>query len=750
MKLFHVFVVWIIAATNAVSQELNFPAAATQSESGLTAYMPELAKQVIALHTAATTEQQLLEMYRVQIIAGEFNGAQQTILDIEKIYQTSLPARSTAMLTPDRIFALALIEQARTGINLSESIANAFRATFSQLDNKQAFDAAYWLWAPLSRLHDRMMETVSQQNNSGHIELSRAIELVQQYELYIEYQQLLPLVDDLIAADDHNRYDIKDIIIPTSQGGQLSAIVVRDKKVTVPQPATVNFTLYSNLVNNLREAKDAAVHGYVGVVVDARGKRLGTGNICPWECEAQDTYNAIDWISKQTWSNGKVGMYGHSYSGFASWAAVKHVHPALMTIVPTSASNPAWVLPMQNNVFQNANYQWAFHVMHNKYTDESVYADNQRWDSLFKRWYERGERYRNIDKLDNEPNALLQRQLQHPNYDAYWQSMTPYAKEYANIRIPILQITGYFDPAQVAALHYLREHYRYNPKAEHYLVIGPYDHIGAKQGYKPDYVNGYHIDPAAQFDTPELVFQWMDYVMRGGEKPRLLKDKINYEVMGANTWNHAPLIKAMSKRTRTLYLSNQTSADKHLLSEHKPPKSAFIEQVIDFADRTTTNNLYPSAVLAKDIAINNALAFISEPLDKPMSISGNVTGLLRTVINKRDMDITMACYEIMSDGQAFNLSYYLGRASYARDMRSRKLLNPGKLESIPIDTMMLVNRQLTKGSRLLVLLTINKNPYAQINYGTGKDVSDESIADATTPLRVQWRNDSYIQFPMAQ
>ena len=47
----------------------------------------------------------------------------------------------------------------------------------------------------------------------------------------------------------------------------------------------------------------------------------------------------------------------------------------------------------------------------------------------------------------------------------------------------------------------------------------------------------------------------------------------------------------------------------------------------------------------------------------------------------------------------------------------------------------------------MILLNINKSPYEQINYGTGKDVSDESIGDATTPLKVRWYNDSYIKVP---
>lgn len=105
-------------------------------------------------------------------------------------------------------------------------------------------------------------------------------------------------------------------------------------------------------------------------------------------------------------------------------------------------------------------------------------------------------------------------------------------------------------------------------------------------------------------------------------------------------------------------------------------------------------------------------------------------------------------YEVMPSGKYFHLSYFIGRASYARDMSVRKLLTPGSVESIPFERVRMVSCQLSKGSRLLVVLSIYKNSFAQINYGTGKDVSDESIADATIPLQIKWYNDSYVKVPI--
>jgi uncharacterized protein len=57
------------------------------------------------------------------------------------------------------------------------------------------------------------------------------------------------------------------------------------------------------------------------------------------------------------------------------------------------------------------------------------------------------------------------------------------------------------------------------------------------------------------------------------------------------------------------------------------------------------------------------------------------------------------------------------------------LLVPGQATRIPFTTVV-VARMLEAGSRLLVLLDVNKNHFAQVNYGSGKDVSDESVGDA--------------------
>jgi hypothetical protein len=85
-------------------------------------------------------------------------------------------------------------------------------------------------------------------------------------------------------------------------------------------------------------------------------------------------------------------------------------------------------------------------------------------------------------------------------------------------------------------------------------------------------------------------------------------------------------------------------------------------------------------------------------------------------------------------------------------MRSRltrwscSLSVPRRLE---FQASLLMSREPHKGSRLIVLLQAIKTPLAQINYGTGKDVSDETIGDAGKPLTIEWLGDSFIDIPTA-
>ncbi len=122
--------------------------------------------------------------------------------------------------------------------------------------------------------------------------------------------------------------------------------------------------------------------------------------------------------------------------------------------------------------------------------------------------------------------------------------------------------------------------------------------------------------------------------------------------------------------------------------------------------------IIPFPIIKEELDRSNCIYFISKQFDKPVSVNGIFSGDLKATINKKDMDICVVLYEVMPDGKYFELSYFLGRASYARDMSKRVPLHPGKGEEIPFSRTRLVSRQLSKGSRLLVVLNVDKNDFA--------------------------------------
>ena len=101
-------------------------------------------------------------------------------------------------------------------------------------------------------------------------------------------------------------------------------------------------------------------------------------------------------------------------------------------------------------------------------------------------------------------------------------------------------------------------------------------------------------------------------------------------------------------------------------------------------------------------------------------------------------------YQQLPDGQYFPLASSIFRASYLKDRSHRHLLTPGEKTRLSFTTEQMSSRQLEAGSRIVFVLGVVKQPEFQINYGTGKDVSDESVNDAKEPLQVKWSNASFI------
>jgi len=527
----------------------------------------------------------------------------------------------------------------------------------------------------------------------------------------------------LIAEDDNRRYIIERNV---QVQNACAAIMVRPRAATGKLPTLLQFSIYNP---SMSEARRTASNGYVGVEAEPRGKQCAPGDPVPYENDGADAAAVIDWIAAQPWSDGRVGMYGGSYNGGTQWAAAKRMPKALEAIMPQAPVAPGIDVPMEGNVMWTFVYPWTFYTTNGKANDNATYNDRARWQRLDHDWYVSGRAFRDHDKIDGTPNPFFDRWLDHPSYDAYWQAMIPYRDDFSKINIPVLQTAGYYFGGPGAAVYYFREHHKYNPRAEHYLVIGPYDHFRAQSGPDTNVIANYHLDSAAMIDMRELRYQWFNYIFKGAPKPALLRSTVNYEVMGANIWKHAPTIAEMAEGKRRIYLTATT-------------------QTVDLADRSDVDRVSPGGgIIDTVIDTWNSVKTVSKPFAKPTEVSGLFSGSLDFIANKRDFDFQVQLYELTPKGEYLQLAPFWSRASYVGDLSQRRLLTPGQRQRLDFTSVRLMSRLCQAGSRIVIVLSIIKQPGQQINYGTGKDVNDETIADGKEPLRIQWFGDSFIDVP---
>ena len=652
------------------------------------------------------------------------------------------------------LYARSELSANKAQTSFQAAYRNTFHVLIEPLDNRTSAMVVNSLsFDNLSQANQALQQDLEQLQGKNAASLAEGLKLISDYNEREVYRRLGSTSAALIAEDDARRYTIqRDVAVALPDGAGICATIARPKGAD-KLPALLQFTIYNDPGLLFRDARRSASNGYAGVVGLTRGKGCSPGDIVPYEHDGADAAVLVDWIAAQPWSDGKVGMFGGSYSGFTPWAAAKHQPKALKAIMVGAANGPGIDSPKEGNVFWNFPYPWPFYTTTNKTLNNETYYDTARWKKLDHDWYVSGRPYRELEQIDGTPNPIFDRWISHPDYDAYWQSLIPYREEFSRIAIPVLQTAGYYYGGPGAAVYYLSQHVQYRPEAEHYLLIGPYDHLIAQRGTATaagdvDMIEGYKLDPAAKIDMTELRYRWFDYTLKGAAKPAILADKINYQVTGANIWKHAPSLAAMATQAARYYFSAERVDTAHRLTSALPAAGG-IPLTVDLADRRDVDDRTPGGgVQDKGLDSRNGLVFISEPLDKPTEMSGLFGGHLEFAANKSDFDFQVSLYELTTDKDYLQLAPYWSRASSAQDLAHRKLLMPGKRQSLDFRSMRLMSRQLGVGSRLIAVLNIVRESGREINYGSGRDVIDESIADAKEPLQITWFSSSYLELPV--
>ena len=746
---------WVTAAQ---AQRLSLPSPLTDSLA-LARGMPVLATRVIEQYTDTDRARKLDNLFRLQIVAGRYDDAVRSLRELRSIRTLSTTARPDARAANIQyeIWARAMATSARSGLSFNDAFATAFQQVFATLDDRTSALVIRALSVAPQTLRAPLQRAVEQQKGRTEIEMTDALALVRAFQRFETHRTFRPLVTALANEDDARRYFTeRNVGVRTPDGATVCTQVMRPRAAPGKLTALLAFTIYVDSATDVSEMRRAASNGYAGVSGYTRGKACSPQTPVPYRYDGADAAAVIDWIAAHPWSDGRVGMYGGSYNGFTTWAATKKMPKALKAIMVGAPVAPGLDVPMEGNIVWSFIYQWPFYTTNNKTLDDTTYFNFPRWSKLTREWYVSGRAYRDLDKIDGTPNPIFNEWISHPSYDAYWQQTIPYDEDFAKINIPVLQTAGYFYGGPGAAVYYLNQHYAHDPQARHYLVIGPYDHVPAQRGVvsalgdTTTIFAGYTLDPVARIDiVADLRYQWFDWTLRGGPRPPLLADRINYQVLGANEWKHAPSVAAMANGRLRFYLSPARSGNAYRLASERSRTDTSVTLRVDLAYRRDIDSSFAGGGVL-DTAVNTyeALKFVSDPIEAPAEVSGLYSGHLEFVTNKKDFDLSISLFELTEKGEYFLLPPVQIRASHARDLETRRLLTPGAREAIDFKAIRLISKRLRPRSRIVAVIGPIKWPGQQINYGSGKDVSDETIADAGSPLEIRWFTNSFIDLPI--
>ncbi len=754
-----VLLVPLLLPSQLAGQTVTVSPSALGDSTSRPAAVARLATQISALYRDTNQLTQLDNQFRLQLLGAKMAEARATLAQLRSAQagRGDTTAAGRTLNSRFEIYLRAKQLQSDSAVLFPDAFARAFHERFARLDDRTAALVIRTLSAAPPPARDPPWTTGGKGVRDTSVALTEAVVWLRAFQNGETFREVGALAAPLIREDDSRRYTIQPKVrVKTPDGATVCADVWRPRHGPARFPALLQFTIYADTTTLLFDLRRNASNGYAAVIGFTRGKACSPDQPIPYVHDGADAVSVIEWIARQPWSDGQVGMYGGSYSGMSPWAAAKRAPVALKAIMVGAPVAPGLDVPMEGNIVWNFVYPWPFYTTDNKWLDDSTYNDRDRWNRLYNRWYVDGKAYRELDKIDGTPNPVWQQWIAHSSYDEYWQKMIPYKEEFARIKIPVLQTAGYYFGGPGAAVHYLTEHYRYNPQARDYLVIGPYGHFDAQRGVvnaladTTTNISGYEIDPVARIDIiAELRYPWFDWILKRGPRPRLLADRINYEVIGANRWKHAPSINAMASAKLRFYLSAERTDSTYRLQPGRPARDSAVTLTVGLRDRSDSALIVPGGgVQDTAIATLGSRVYVSDPLPQATEISGLFKSHLELVTNKRDFDLGISIFELRPDGTYLQLPPYQSRASYVADVSGRRLLTPGKREVLDLQSIRLASHLCRAGSRIVVVLGVNKSPNQQINYGTGKDVSDETVADAGEPLTIRWSNQSWLKLPV--
>jgi putative CocE/NonD family hydrolase len=525
---------------------------------------------------------------------------------------------------------------------------------------------------------------------------------------------------------------VAEVGIPMRDGLELAADIYFPEASQLPAPVVVTMTPYDKSRGSTEdEARYYQKHGYVFIAVDCRGRGKSEGEWRSFVNDGRDGHDTVEWAASQSWSTGKIGITGLSYSGWVVWATAAELPEHLTALVSTSPAG-RWMreIPYTDGCFQLF-FGWWVYMVRRRIIEG--YGRNQiDWNEVLGTLP--------LDKIGEFINPTGQSWrdfMDHDTLDDFWKSMR-FDGRYGEFNYPCLHVTGWYDMEDLqGAFHHYELMAANSPaNANQFLIAGPWSHGGSR--YPHHSYAELSFGQEAALEMSDVHLRWFDYWLKGIENGVLGDVRVKLWRGGANEWvasDHWP----MAEREESLFLRfDGESAG--LEVEPKPAPEEAQSFRYDPLDPVPTRiDIKTYAVEEVPVVMNeleergDVLTYTSAPLEGELEISGWPHLELFAASDCDDTEWHVRLNDVDPEGRSVKVCQGCLRASYRDSLEQPTPLTPGEIHRFDVE-LWPVHHVFRPGHRVRVMITSSDFPWfarSMNRFGPLKDQAEPRVATNT-------------------
>ena len=496
--------------------------------------------------------------------------------------------------------------------------------------------------------------------------------------------------------------------------------------------------------------RELVQHGYVAAIQDTRGRGESEGEFVPSVGDRNDGYDTVAWLTRQPWSNGKLGSAGCSSLGESQLLLAATRHPNHVTAIPQAAASAYNVRGRPWASFDGG----AFEL-----------AQTAGWFSVDGR----GVDYRTLPIID-----VLKKAGRPPSHYERFAASTPEGPYFMNLEwlrpgdrldIPALFFDSWYDygPAETLELfnRLRQESIGATARNNQFVIVAPGTHCGYSNASEHTLVGERDLGDA-RIDVMGLKLRWYDYWLKGVDNGVTDMPKVQYYLMGANRWRSADAWPVPGTRYVKLFLSSRGRAN-GLQGDGRlafaPPANARRDTfVYDPANPVpslggqaccTGTDTEAGAYDQRRIEQReDVLVYTSAALEEGLEVTGALQVVLQVSSSASDTDFTAKLVDVYPDGRAFNVQEGAMRMRY-RDGFDRNLrMREGEIYEVRLD-LHVTSNWFGPGHRIRLDVSSSNFPRWDRNLNTGGNNYDESqFVTARNTVHHSPERPSYLVLPV--